>query len=222
MTSSNTGVKDCPCFLTNTIHCQPSNPAIGPLFKPLPAQQSKDEFASPFSFEPNILDKVGFPAEAEPPKEICGGEIFGIGNRRRTIFPKRIEHVLKNRVQAFDRQPAALMGGGQGDAKLNLLRVVRSAMDAAVADDFVGFTQNQRQLKPRARRVRRHSRLCGDELLRLFGPERLPALKSHNVGERSIFNDGRHVRRPQASQAQSCRLQFKLIVHCKLPVYQPS
>jgi len=104
------------------------------------------------------------------------------------------------------------MGGGQSDAKLHLSRFVAPEVDATVADDLPGISQNQSQLESRAGLVRRDSRLAGDQPGRVNRPERLPRLEPGDIGERAVSRNGGRILRADSSEAQSQRPPFQCLV----------
>src|SRR5207244_516433 len=96
--------------------------------------------------EPHVLDVVGFLSKTETPEEARRRVILRVGHGGCPMLAEPVEHILQNSGQSLRGQSATLVGWGQGDAQLDLSRVVPSKVDAAVTNHRRRIRKNQRQL----------------------------------------------------------------------------
>src|SRR6185295_12806857 len=102
----------------------------------------------------NVIDKVRLLPKPQTAKQLRGREILGVGDGPGAVLAERVEYIPQHGPDSLRRQSTTLVRRRKGDAQFHLPRVACKEVDAAVADDFAEFQRGQRQLKPRAGRVR--------------------------------------------------------------------
>ena len=174
---------------------------------PVRPEHGENKFTRPPAFEPNVLAKMGFLAEASTLKQGGRSRVFHVDHRHDPMLIEDIEEIADDAFDGLAGVPAPLKPRRKGDAEFGLSRIFRPAKEAAVTGDLSRGNFNDRQLEPFPGTVQVRRGLLLNELGCLGLRKAFPRLVTRNFRLGPISGQGRGIFGLKPAQLQASRKQ---------------